>query len=433
MSLQDVLSLSVKQATSIQEATARFNIWVGAVRSGKTFASLLAFTDFCRSGPPGDFMIIGKSRETIKRNVLYPLKNLLGDHFKFYIGRGEATLFNRTIHIVGANDDRAEGKIRGSTLAGAYVDEITVIPEVVFEMMKSRLSIDGARLFGTTNPDSPFHWFKRNFLDRSEDLDIRCWNFLLDDNPNLSDSFIHNLKKEYQGLWYSRFIEGKWVLAEGTVFDFFDREKHTIDFPPGKAEYYIVGIDYGTSNPTAFSMIGYNSQTFPTRWLEKEYYWDGRAQLRQKTDSEYANDLKKFLSGYNVRAIYIDPSAVSFRVELNQMGIGNVIEANNDVLSGIRYHSSLLLNGTFKVCRNCVNAIREYQTYRWDEKASTRGEDKPKKDNDHCMDSLRYSLFTHWFKAEGKRLTAEDLEQMKQEVYGVQQENHGRFFEDRFW
>ena len=426
-----ILTVSRKQFVSIKEANARYNIWIGAVRSGKTFASLLAFEDFCKDGPPGEFMIIGKSRETIKRNILYPLRRLLGDRFRFYIGKGEAILYGRTIHIVGANDERAVGKIQGSTLAGAYVDEITVIPEGVFEMLKSRLSVKGARLYGSTNPESPFHWFKKKFLDRAADLDLKTWDFRIEDNPSLDPLFIENIKKEYQGLWYSRYIEGAWVLAEGTIFDFFDQNVHCIDYPPGAAEYYICGVDYGTSNPTVFSLIGYSSLTQPNRWLEKEYYWDGRKEQRQKSDSDYAKDLQKFLTGYNVRAIYLDPSAVSFRVELNMQGFRGIIDAKNDVLDGIRYHINQLTTGTFRVCKGCKHAIHEYQTYRWDEKACARGEDKPKKDQDHCMDAIRYALYTEWFKAEGKRLSAEDIEEMRNEVYGVQP-ILGRFFDEPY-
>lgn len=358
---------------------------------------------------------------------------MLGDRFRFYLGKGEATLYGRILHIVGANDERAAHKLQGSTVAGAYVDEITVLPEPVFEMLKSRLSVSGARLYGTTNPDSPFHWFKKKFLERSSELDIKSWNFRLEDNPSLDPVFVKNIKKEYQGLWHRRYIEGEWVLAEGTIFDFFDRDAHTIDYPPGAAQHYIVGVDYGTHNPTAFSMVGYSEKTFPNRWLEKEYYWDSKTTLRQKTDTEYAEDLKKFIKGYNVRTIYLDPSALSFKVELQRQGFANVVDAENDVLDGIRHHSLLLSNGTFKVCRNCTKTIEEYQTYRWDEKSSARGEDKPRKDNDHCLDSLRYALYTEWFRKEGPRMKPEDLQQMKDDIYGPNEGSHGKFFDDRMW
>lgn len=427
------LTLSHKQKKSIRESDARLNFWIGAVRSGKSFASIIRFIEFCLTGPMGDLAIVGKSIGAIKRNVLSPLKHLLGDEFQFYLGKGEATFANRTIHLVGANDERAETKIRGSSFAGAYVDEVTIIPESVFSMLISRLSIPGAKLFGTTNPDSPFHWFKKNYLDRGAELDLKQWDFVLEDNPSLDPVFVHNLKREYQGLWYERFIEGKWVLAEGTIFDFFDRNLHTLDLPPGMANYYVVGVDYGTTNPCAFTMVGYSDRTFPTKWVEKEYYWDSKVKLRQKSDTEYAKDLQKFIEGYRVKTIYIDPSAASFKLELTRSlpGYISLIEANNDVLDGIRYLSMQISNGTLKILKNCQNLLNEMGTYRWDMRAADRGEDKPLKENDHAIDSLRYAVVSEWYKKEGPRMTAEDLERLRYEAMGLSQ--HGKFFDDKLW
>lgn len=426
------ITLSEKQAQSIYESTARYNVWVGAVRSGKTHASLMRFEQFCLHGPPGDFCIVGKSLLSIKRNVLNPLVDRLGNRFKYFLGRSEANLYNRTIHLIGANDERAEHKIRGTTFAGAYVDEATIIPQNVFNMLQSRLSVKGAKLFATTNPDSPFHWFKKELIDRAGEIDLKHWDFRLEDNPSLDPTFVRQLKAEYQGLWYERFINGAWVLAEGTIYDFFDKELHVIDYPPGAADYYVCGVDYGTTNPCAFSLIGYSERTTPNKWLEKEYYWDSKKTLRQKTDTEYAEDLKKFLSGYNVQAIYVDPSAVSFRVELMRQGFSGIIEAENEVLDGIRFHALQLSNGTFKACRNCKKTIEEYGSYRWDPVAADKGVDKPIKANDHLMDSIRYALYTGWFKKGETRLKPEDIDRMRNESYGIDN-GHGKFFDDKMW
>lgn len=425
------LQLSRKQYDSLLDSTARFNIWVGSVRSGKTFSSLVRFDDFVRNGPDGDYCLVGKSQQSIKRNIIGPLKNLLGYRFQYSLGKAEATLYNKTIHIIGATDERAEQRIRGLTLAGAYVDEITIIPETFFRMLGTRLSVTGAKFFGTTNPDSPFHWFKKDYIDRCNELDMKVFNFSIEDNPSLDPNFVHSLKKEYRGLWYKRFILGEWVLAEGSIFDYFS-EDNLIDYPPGAAEYYIVGVDYGTTNPCAFSLIGYSSMTSPNRWLEKEYYYSSKESLRQKTDTEYAEDMKKFIEGRPVRSIYIDPSAASFKQELYNQGVSGLIDAENEVLDGIRYHSMQLNNGTFKICRNCERSISEYYTYRWDNRAELRGKDKPLKENDHLMDSIRYALYTEWFKKERSRLKEEDIQKMREEAYGLRP-NLGGFFSESSW
>jgi len=410
--------LSEKQVRSYNESTKRINIWEGSVRSGKSFISILRFIKELKDGPPGHAMVIGPTRDSIQRNFLAEFCSLLA----LPIPTPKSTqmcIFDRTIHLVGASDERSQRRIQGSTLAMAYVDELTLIPQGFFKMLLSRLSVPGARLLGTTNPDSPFHWLKTEFLS-NDTLDLASWKFRIEDNPSLDEQYITSLKNEYQGLWYKRYIEGDWVLAEGTVFEFFDEEKHTIDYPTKRGEYYIVGVDYGTTNPTAFVMIGYNRTHFPNIWCEKEYYYDSKVHKRQKTDTEFAEDLKEFIKDYNVRSIYIDPSAASFRLELSRNGIDLVEEADNDVMNGIRFHSQLLANGTYKVSQNCRNTIREYATYVWDIKASERGEDKPVKANDHAMDATRYALFSHFGQDIDGTLKPEDIDKMFYSSQGYQ-------------
>lgn len=357
-------------------------------------------------------IILGRSEQAIRRNIIGPLTELLGSRAEFYSGKRELHIGNRTIYIVGANDERAATKIQGATFYGALVDEVTILPESVWNMLLSRLSVPNARLFGTTNPDSPFHWLKVNFIDRSNELDLKYWDFTFDDNPILDKKYVADLKREYQGLWYQRYVEGKWVLAEGAIYDFFNYKDHVIEEAPGLADYYIVGIDYGTTNPCAFVLIGYSNKTFPNMWCEKEYYYDSQKSMRQKTDSEYAMDLKRFIEGYPVKSIYLDPSAASLKAELRREGMTNVYDANNDVMNGIRYQTDLLANGTYKICSECKNTIAEYSTYVWDTKATLRGVEKPLKVNDHLKDAERYATFTHFFNKSINRLSPEDIDRM---------------------
>ena len=389
--------LSPKQIHSYNDSDARINIWQGAVRSGKTFSSLIRFIYLCKHGPEGQFVILGRSQKTIKMNIIEEIYKIIGEKFvTFYSGKGELYIYGRKIHLVGANDERAEKNIRGSTFSCAYVDECTLIPQSVFTILLSRLSVAGALLLATTNPDSPFHWLKTDYLDRRNELNLKTWEFNLEDNPSLTREFKDSLKSEYKGLWFKRFIEGKWVLAEGTIYDFFDDSIHVIDKRPGEALYYVVGVDYGTTNPTAFSLIGFNNATYPNLWLEDEYYYDSKEKMRQKTDSEYCDDLIKFIQGKKIKAIVVDPSAASFKAEMMKRGIDNVMDANNDVLDGIRFHGKLLSNGTFKILRDCKETIKEYGSYVWDPHSIKLGIDKPMKQNDHILDSIRYALMTHF-------------------------------------
>lgn len=389
-----MLNLSPKQKNAISESNARLNFWVGSVRSGKTYSSLLRWLEFVQEAPKGNLAMTGRTSATIKRNIIDEICNLIGADAHYFIGKQELTLWGRKIYIIPAVDERSEGKVRGLSLAGLYCDELTLIPQSFFTMALSRLSIPEAKLFATTNPDSPYHYIKTEFIDRQDELDLKVFEFYLDDNPSLTDGFKNALKKEYRGLWYKRFIGGEWCLAEGVIFDFFDNRLHVIDFPPGQAKEYLVGVDYGTINPTAFLLVGYNPRLYPNIWIEREYYYDSKEHNRQKTDSEYADDLKAFCKDLPISQIFIDPSAASFKLECQRQGIRNLYDANNDVLDGIRFVSSLFINGTLKICSQCANLIKEMASYRWDDKSKLSGIDKPLKQDDHLADCLRYIIFS---------------------------------------
>lgn len=421
--------ISPKQRVSLVESMARINIWEGAVRSGKTYISLWRFIKELTYGPSGEYCIICRTYDSFKRNVLPQLVRMIGTDAKYYSGRREMVIWGKTVHIIGADDERAESKIRGPTFMGAYVDELTIIPESVFKMLVSRCAMGGAKIFGTTNPDSPYHWLKKDYL--TDNIDVKSWQFTLEDNPQLTKDEKEYLKRQYKGLWYKRFIEGLWVQAEGAIYDFFNENDHTLSHAPAMATAYFVGVDYGTTNPCSFILIGFNPGSFPNLWVEDEYYFDSRSQQRQKTDAEYADDLRGFLQYRNPQAVYVDPSAASFRLELQRQGFNNIYEAKNEVIDGIRLVSTFLNAGTLKICRKCKNLIQEFTSYVWDTKAAMRGEEKPIKDNDHSLDALRYVMYSHFYNKPQQRLSAEDIDKMHRDVWGGNDINLPPAFRDQ--
>ncbi|MCE5319437.1 MAG: PBSX family phage terminase large subunit [Parachlamydia sp.] len=409
-------SLSDKQLDSLSESNAKINIWEGAVRSGKTYISLWRWMKELTYGPAGEYCIITRTYDTFKRNILPLITNMVGADARYYAGRREMNMWGKTIHIIGADDSSADSKIRGATFSGAYVDEITMIPEAVFRMLISRCAMGGAKIFGTTNPDSPFHWLKKDFLD--DNPDVKSWKFTLNDNPKLTKEEKDYLCRQYKGLWFQRFIEGRWVQAEGAIYDFFDPTLHVINFEPGLPEYCIIGIDYGTTNPCAFVSVSVNRSKYPNMWVDSVYYYDSKIHQRQKTDSEYAVDLIKFIKDKPVKAIYVDPSAASFKLELSRNDVSNLYDAENEVIDGIRLVSKFFNNGTIKICRSCDVLIKEMQGYVWDPHCAKTGKEQPLKHADHGIDALRYSLYTHFFGKDGNKMTARQLDSLYNESRG---------------
>ena len=382
--------LSPKQLDFLNNSNARINILQGAVRSGKTYVSLWRWLKELTYGEPGEYAMLSRTYDAFKRNILPQLARMIGTDAEYYSGKREMTLWGKQVFIVGADDERAEAKIRGATFLGAYVDECSILPESVFKMLISRCAMNNAKIFATTNPDSPFHWLYKDFLHGNPD--VKSWHFTLEDNPELTKEEREFLRRQYKGLWYQRFIEGRWVQAEGAIYDTFDDEIHCIDFAPPVAEYYIVGVDYGTTNACAFIMLGINMKKYPNVWVDSEYYYDSKVKQRQKTDAEYAEDLYRFVKDKYVKSIYIDPSAASFKQELARSNsrkdsmsyIGGVLDAANEVIDGIRLVNTYLNNGQLKISRGCKNLIEEMKGYVWDSKAAIRGVEKPLKERDHA-------------------------------------------------
>lgn len=398
---------------SLRESWKRLNVWEGSVRSGKTIASIARWLLFVRYEAPigGSLIMTGRTNKTLERNVINPIMDMLGgSNVRYNRGIGRVHLLGRDIDIVGASDERAQEKIRGSTIVGAYGDEITLWPESFFKMMLSRLSVKGSKFFGTTNPDGPYHWLKRDYLDRKDQLNLASWHFRLADNPYLDPDYVQSIKAEYTGLWRKRFINGLWVLAEGSIYDMWDEAAYTLQVQQmlereartglrreAAFQNHFVAVDYGTSNPCTFGLYGYDQG--PPVYLLKEYYWDSTKTNRQKTDAQYAQDFKGFLGQIRPRAIYVDPSAASFIAELRHQGFSMIIrDARNDVLDGIRFVGSMLSNNQFFVDKSCQATIQEFSSYVWDLKAARNGEDKPIKQHDHTMDRNRYGLYSHFFK-----------------------------------
>lgn len=391
--------LSPQQMRGIIKAQSRINIYDGSVRSGKTVCSLIRFLDDLANGPRGGSLLSGKTKDTIGRNAFEPLQELLGaeyDHSVQYTpGSNEAWIFGRKVHVIGANDAKAEGRIRGMTLQRAYIDEATLVPEGFFKQVLARLSRPGAKLFATTNPDSPRHWLKTGFIDRESELDLTRLHFTLDDNPGLDPEYIASLKAEYTGLWYRRFIQGEWVVAAGAIYDQWDPKQHVVQRAPGGQNGIYrtwLAADYGTTNP--FHALLFGLSTNGVVYVLDEWRWDSKQQRRQKTDAEYSSEMTRWVreSGVNPEWYYIDPSAASFRNQLYSDRVPGVREAANEVLDGIRTVASALTSGRLKILARCRYLIDEIAGYVWDEKAQERGEDAPFKKDDHGVDALRYGM-----------------------------------------
>lgn len=387
--------LTKKQQKFMLADDKRINILSGSVRSGKTYVSLLKWATFvAQSDKKDEFLMCGVTLTTLKRNCLDLLTDLVGsNNFRYSITAKEGRLFGRRVFLEGDSDSSREGNIRGTTLKGAYVDEVTLCNEDFFKMLLSRLSVANAKLYATCNPDTPIHYIKTDYIDREKDLNLRVWEFLLEDNTFLPEDYLRDLKTEYTGVFYERYILGAWVKAEGLIFPMYDEV--LVDEIPNRFEQYCLSMDYGTQNAFAAMLWGLNNDVW---YGIDEYYYSGRETGVQKTDDEYWQDIEEFLDKRlgsdrpNRIETIIDPSAASFIVLLKKKNGYKVRKADNEVVNGLRETATAMKRGKIKVYKKTMkNWRKEAQGYVWDEK---KGEDAPIKENDHAMDATRYFVKT---------------------------------------
>lgn len=374
-----------------------------------TFASTLRWLTFLANPPRGgQLVMVGRTRDSVARNVIDPLQDpdiygpQIADQVKYTSGAPFANILGHRVYVLGASDSKAEKTIRGLTLAGAYVDEATVLHEEFFTQLTGRMSVPKAQLFATTNPDSPAHWLKKKYIDKigpdpakGQLHNWKLWHFNIDDNPVLTESYKTSIKNEFSGLFYKRFILGEWVAAEGAVYDMWNPEQHVVhdDEMPPIQQYLSIGIDYGTTNPTAAILLGLGEDG--RLYAVDEWRYTPTAAEVRKTDAQLSAEINQWREYNHITdvPVIVDPAAASFRVQMQQDRV-RTTAANNDVLYGIRTITSLLATDRLKINARCTALIDEFPGYVWDSKATEKGEDQVIKANDHSIDALRYSIVT---------------------------------------
>lgn len=419
LSLADlrVKPLSQKAINSIAN-TAYLNVWEGAVRSSKTVASSLAWIIYVANSNENYFIMSGKTIATLYRNVIagdFGMLAMLGPNGEYKTDRegnrillikGEKGI--KTCYCFGAHDESSFQTMRGITAGGWYADEINLQPRSFVEEAFRRTIVSTDRKnFWTLNPDNPNHWIYLDYLDKYEEQELPgfyLWHFGLEDNLAITEARREELKAQFSGIFYDRYILGKRVAAEGAVYNMFTPSILYEDWerPEGLATNSIrkIAADYGTANPFHALDI-YDDGT--VCWVDREYRWDSksdeamRSGIGQKTDAQYGDDIVNFMNNgldYHLCPVILDPSAASMAAELRTRFIP-LEEAKNDVSNGIQVVSNCFDRKIVRINKKCKHLIRELNGYVWDEKALLKGIERPLKIEDHGPDALRYYCYTH--------------------------------------
>ena len=367
----------------------------GAVRSGKTFVMGISFIAwaFYRFND-STFAICSKTIRSARRNVVSPILSVLKS-----LGFGVEDKISSNLLIVtygrkvnrfylfGGKDEASASLIQGMTLSGVLLDEVALMPRSFVEQALARCSVSGSKFWFNCNPEYPAHWFYQEWIKKAEEKNALYLHFTMKDNPSLSKETVRRYERLYSGTFYRRFIKGEWVELEGAVYPFMASEDAFWDVPEPPFEDYCVSCDYGTVNPASFGLWGKKGEVW---YRIDEYYYSSKREGAQRTDEEHYEALIRLIGTRRVSRVVVDPSAASFIELIKRRGRLYVIPARNSVTDGVRQVSAALKAGSIRICKNCVDSVREFSLYRW----ALKGEDVPVKENDHAMDDIRYFVTT---------------------------------------
>lgn len=385
----------------------------GAVRAGKTIIMGLSFILWSMSKGNGiNYAICGKSISSTRRNIIEPLIDMLKQRkFRIVDRRGEGKLYvtkgeiTNTYYIFGGKDERSASMIQGITLGGVLLDEVALMPRSFVEQAMARCSVEGSKFWFNCNPEGPQHWFKLEHVDKAKERKLLRLHFCLEDNPSLSKEIIERYKSMYTGIFYKRFILGIWAFADGVVYDMLTDENYYNNENKNKVVPIkilegdikpIYGVDFGTANPQVYlEVFSYRN---PEKkevefYVEREWVWNSRKQLRQRTPEEYVREFAKWRKE-EYRCLCIDPSATPLKAAHMKAG-DKFMNAKNDVMEGIACLSVLFSQNRIHINEdNCPTLCSELGLYKWNEKRVDAGKDEVVKENDHCCDALRYAIMT---------------------------------------
>lgn len=378
------MQLSKKQNEYIINATHRWNIKSGAVRSGKSFvdtAYIVPKRIRDRAGLPGLNVIMGVSKESIERNVLQPMREIYtSDLIGNINNRNVARVCGEDVYCLGAEKVSQVAKIQGASIKYCYGDEIAKWNKEVFQMLKSRLDKTYSCFDGACNPENPTHWLKE-FLDNKK-LDIYLQRYTIFDNPFLAPDFVEKLCIEYDGtVYYDRLILGLWKRAEGAIYrKFADHLEEFIKEPAASdLTEIVIGVDFG-GNKSGHSFVarGYDRDNNvyglnSVRHMNKDF--------KDGIDSNILNDLLiKFVNEVQekygkVDFIYWDNAETtlgqSIRNAMLKANPATIVRPAKKIRIKDRIECVLKLMGAgrFFITNDCETLSTALQEAVWDEKS----------------------------------------------------------------
>ena len=352
--------------------TKRFTALIGGTGGGKTFTGPVWLYQEISRYPGDQFFVIAPTYKMLTRaTVPMLIETFRGTQAEgeYKLSLGQYILPSGGIIWFGSADNPET--LEAGQYKAAWLDEAGQMKYQVWVVIQARLGQKLGKALLTTTPYA-MNWLYSEFYKRykENDPDYEVINFASTDNPLYPKEEFERARKTLSPILFEMRYQGYFRKMEGLVYPEFNTNHIVDDFPVPTDWTRIGGMDFGFNNPCVVHYGAIDSDD--VLYVYHETYRQG-ALL-----SQIAEDMEKEI--YTLA----DPSGLQHIEELRALGV-DIAAADNEVNAGIERVNERIRTGRLKIFRSCKNLIDEFETYHWQE-----GKDKPFKEGDHCMDSLRY-------------------------------------------
>lgn len=382
----------------------------GPAGTGKSRACLERLHELIKDQPNSRALIVRKTRTSLTNSALVTYEDKVLENNPAVIGNVHRE--NRSIYryphggevVIGGLDKPS--RIMSTEYDVIYVQEAIELTDNDWEALVTRLRnsvLPVQQLLADTNPDHPHHWLKK----RCESGTTRYIESHHEDNPLLfrdgqwtaiGQAYIAKLEG-LTGVRKERLRFGRWVQAEGAIYDNFDIRYNVSEMTGFNPAWDIIwGVDdgyqygdgpgYANYHPRVF-LLGHDTPSGGIDIFYEAYF--------ERTLEEKALNEMLALPYPRPDRVYIDSAASQLKARIwDETGIPTV-GATHKVSEGLKNVRRLIgpdENGVrlLHIHPRCVNLIRELSSYIYDANSSVAmiGEPKPLKIDDHGPDALRY-------------------------------------------
>lgn len=409
------MSISEKQMKILAFSRTKYDALIcdGAVRSGKTSLMAVGFFDWAmKNFNNTTFAVCGKTVASARRNIIEPYMAMsyAKKRYAMEFTRSDNRLVistrkkKNTFYVFGGKDEASYKLIQGITLAGVLLDEVALMPRSFVEQALARCSIEGSKFWFNCNPSHPKFWFYEEWIQKAQEKNALHLHFLLEDNPSLSPAIIARYKSLYTGVFYMRYILGRWVRAEGVIYQQFadNTDMFVVKSCNEPLELVTIGIDYGAGKAnTSFKATGF------THGFKKVYSLAERdikgINSPDKIYAEFERFYLEIVNQYHrCNYVYADYGALG---QVITNGLQTYMQAHGypvmirdctkgTIIERIELTWQLMSEGRYKILSCCPNLISALQDAVWDEKHDDERLDDGTTDID-SLDAFEYSFFSY--------------------------------------